>query len=166
MLIYRIESGISFFSDDVKVEAGYGPYGSRGVIRSDICQRSEDFRTINVHPIIQFMNEYGLLNFMHSECSMDIHPAPSSDKMLMKSMESKFDERGRPVRYALRDYHFGFNSIDQLKRWFNESARDRLFVSGYYVAIYEVTEYHEGETQCVFKKESAKLVDFLSCGEI
>lgn len=160
MLIFRVETCISLFGPDKRVPAGIGPYGTRDMMRQQLNRGYALYTLEEKEKIESYVRNRGLFLFSHKECKMDTHPAPTNDTMLMSSFESKGE---RPV---IRGYHFGFNSTEQLKTWFNESSRISLHLQGYYVAIYEVKEFHEGETQCIFMKETAELVGFKSCLEV
>ena len=161
MLIYRVETCISLFGTERKVQAGIGPYGTRDMMRHELGRREyTNEQILEKHAIESWVRNRGLFLFSHEECKMDTHPAPTSDMKLMKSFEDKGE---RPV---IRGYNFGFESTEQLKKWFNQNSRNNLHLQGYYVAIYEVAEAHVGDTQCVFMKEDAELVSFISCLEV
>lgn len=169
MLIYRVETCISLIGKDRVVSAGLGPYGTRDVIRHELGRREytkeqtliyTKEQTLEKHEIESWIRNNMLFCFSHEECSMKTHPAPTSDMKLMQSFE---DKEERPV---IRGYTFGFKDLNQLKSWFNENSRIRLHLGGYYVSIYEVAEVHVGDTQCVFRKENAELVSFISCLEV
>lgn len=158
MLMYRIETCISLINKDIIVKAGLGPYGTRSAMKvmrvthsEEIPQQAEELRS--------YVRNNKLFNFSHEECNMNTHPSPTCDQKLMDSLLAN-NER------VIRGYTFGFESVEQLKNWFSKNARTRLHLQGYYVSIYEVEQAHVGETQCIFMKEDAKLVNFLSCLEV
>lgn len=69
------------------------------------------------------------------------HPTPSSDSKL--GWES--------IRGSHR-YYFGFNTMEQLRRWlFEQKLIDELPNYDLAVSIYETDDYHIGDTQMVFK---------------
>lgn len=158
MKLYRIETCVSLVNDSVKIPAGYGPYGTRSslrVMRVRLDCEDQDVQEIELRDYVKSNN---LFNFHHLECTPDKHPSPYNDYELMQSLQMKND--------VIREHEFAFDSIEKLKNWFNEAARNRLHNSGYYVSIYEVESAHVGTTQCVFKKSEATLVDFISCVEV
>lgn len=161
MLIYRIETCVSLFGTDIKVPAGLGPYGTRDAMRSELRRGTyEMYFTGERAEIEAYVRNHMMFLFFHKECNMQTHPAPTNDETLMKSFRDKGE---RPV---IRGYNFGFKDVHQLKNWFNRDSRISLHFEGYYVAIYETEEAHVGDTQCVFMKDKAELVGFISCLEV
>lgn len=151
MLIYRVETCISLVGEN-NYNAGEGPYGGRTSIMAQLHPMKEQ-------ELIKYLRSTNYFKFHHNECDPESHPAPTSDPELMDSL-TKSESRS-----SIRDYIFGFKSLEQLKKWFDEEALKRLHSANYYVSIYETEEYHVGSTQCIFKRESAKLVNFISCIE-
>ena len=79
------------------------------------------------------------------------HPTPTDDIPNLKWVQ-------------IRDYHFGFESLDKLFEWFDCEETHNLFkVKGFQVSIYKVDSDNVkvGSKQVAFKRNLAELVDYL-----
>lgn len=96
------------------------------------------------------------------------HPDPSDDSLLVDRInmqirrEAEDDEHYRPVSMFSfimdRGYFFGFNSQDQLRRWFYaDEWLVKLDQNGFNLSVYEVPPQYVfvGHTQAVFLREKA-----------
>jgi hypothetical protein len=52
---------------------------------------------------------------------------------------------------VLHGYLFGFETIDQLRAWFNQGELRRLYNMGFYAVSYKTSEIHKGGKQCAFR---------------
>lgn len=102
-------------------------------------------------------NEYGggpyrvgeVGNSAHRSISNDYTPGPFTDP----------DHSGWARDNSIRDYYFGFKSIDAYKRWFSD--RKLLKEEGFHLAVYHVpaSAVRHGTKQSLFVKEKAKLIE-------
>lgn len=163
MLLYRIETCVSVFTDGFKQIESLGPYGTRSTL--NCCVRMESNYSIPakieaaVGKVRSYLYERQLFGFEHEFCNPNQHPAPYLDETMMENL-SKAGKSG------YRGLNFAFSSIEQLSDWFDDYARKQLHINGYYIAVYDAPEAYPGDKQCVFNKETAELVSFVSCLEV
>ena len=83
--------------------------------------------------------------FMESDCMSEkaIHPAPEDD--------SKLNEVWGCLDFdTSKNWHFGFSSYEQLKRWFYDNAK-LATIQGYIcLRVYQCEDVHVGYTQAIF----------------
>lgn len=174
MLIYRIESCINlvYTEKNIKIDTIMGPYNGQWLGRCAYNKLGKEVNKLNLNlhdsyvMETQIMDEFEIFlekheisNFDHKECSRLTHPAPWDDALLNASLDYHGDSIGEK-------HYFGFGTIEQLKQWFDSNSRKRLKNAGYYIAIYETKDYHIGDTQCVFVKDDAVLVNFIDLGDL
>lgn len=107
---------------------------------------------------------YSALEFEFDEY---IHPMPSSDDALMRSIQERgeYNECGS-LDYSMDDY-FGFSSLDQLKRWiYRDDWRSKLDAAGFHVSVYSAVGACIGDTQAVFLLHKSICVNQLRLTEI
>lgn len=89
------------------------------------------------------------------------HPSPDEDAAL-KDIWAEFQKDG-----THREWHFGFSDLRQLRSWiYRTEWRDELASFGMMISIYEVKNYHLGDTQCIFKWEDTKFIERFGFDEI
>lgn len=59
-------------------------------------------------------------------------------------------------------YIFGFESLEQLKEWFDKQTRKALSEVGYVIKTYEMDKCMKGQSQIAFNKFAAKPLTTLS----
>lgn len=78
------------------------------------------------------------------------HPPPNHDPMLRDIWEDLSDRR---------PYYFGFSSMEQFRRWFfDPEYLIRAQASGVRICIYQTDDFYIGDTQMIFRKETAKMI--------
>jgi len=84
----------------------------------------------------------------------DLHPAPDCDRILQKYFHL-FD--------CDTSYVFGFKSLDDLRRWFNDPIHLAANNEVLRIGVYSVPSYSvvDGQFQTIFKAEDAKLIEVL-----
>lgn len=81
------------------------------------------------------------------------HPLPDEDAMLRHAW-SVLQETHQSHMFL-----FGFSSIPQLRSWiYDERVVDSLGEAGFMLAVYSCEEYYLGDTQMIFRRETAELV--------
>lgn len=90
------------------------------------------------------------------------HPTPMMDSLLMSNLGYNDN---------MSSHHFGFGSVDQLRRWiYNDDWLRQLHNAGFILVTYDVPDEYVflGNTQCVFtkcfayKREEHSIVRFFS----
>ena len=67
---------------------------------------------------------------------------------------------------------YAFSSIELYERWFNEEERIELSLEGFTLNVYEIPDQFEneffvvGDTQMLFRKDKAQLVEKQSCSDL
>lgn len=81
------------------------------------------------------------------EYKQDYHPLPTADGIL----------------YVFEYDYFGFESLDQLDKWFDITDRKYLKKHNFNVSCYEVDDHHVtvGGTQLVFHLARASLIEII-----
>lgn len=79
--------------------------------------------------------------------------------------------RSEGWRRRLGDDSFGFQSLEQLRAWFDDDLLDLLSTAGYSVSVYDAEPSWASSTQCTFLKEDEDFVgildlDNLDCGSL
>ena len=93
------------------------------------------------------------------------HPAPAYDTELVDQIRSNTSLLETHDPYIInttiqREYEFGFKSIEQLKRWvYNKDWRKMLKDEGFVVSHYVSYDAQYGDTQAVFHKSEADLIE-------
>lgn len=85
---------------------------------------------------------------------MNGRPSPHFDRKLLSNIE---DEEGN---FYIAKYHFGFVSLIQLFKWFENVDREQLSEIGFTISVVQVPDEHvfEGYKQCCFDKKFARVV--------
>lgn len=90
------------------------------------------------------------------------HPNPLEDAALFPTwVEIGYEDRSK--------WNFGFVDLAQLRNWiYRQSWRDELKKHNFMISIYEVDtkNFHAGDTQCIFIKTNATLIERFSFDEI
>lgn len=114
--------------------------------------------------IYRIQNEYGEGMYTGPSCDASSsmhehrHPLPSDDAALK--------DKWINLKNATH-YKFGFSSIEQLKFWiYKLKWRKELAKAGYCVYIFETDDFLIGDTQAVFVKDTATLVETISLTKI
>jgi len=85
------------------------------------------------------------------------HPVPSDDDKLMRALGEK----------SYRGLFFAFASLEQLKFWIHrDEDREALSADGLRVFVLQARDVWVGDTQCVYDKDHATVVDDLCLTEI
>ena len=94
------------------------------------------------------------------------HPPPVNDTELVERIRSNTCvllgcREIYTINTAIKDaYEFGFKSIEQLKRWvYNKEWRQMLKDEGFFVSHYVSYDAQYGDTQAVFHKADADLIE-------
>lgn len=91
------------------------------------------------------------------------HPPPHKDAKLKKAWGKLCDG---DWSYK-SSWSFGFSTIEQLKNWIYQTEwREILTNLEYYVVSYNAKEYHFGDTQAIFRKETANRLEVKTLLEI
>ena len=145
MFVYRVELKLSGMNQQC---THVSPYNNTPI--------SEDMREyINEQPDMfykRFSHEFDDWEELHDRC-----PPPSVDKILCNKVERRND-----------DYFYGFESIEQLCKWFNRKEREALNWSAFYVSVYDVDneDVVVGDKQVIFKIKNSQLVNAIFLGEL
>jgi len=93
-------------------------------------------------------NEHGL-NFREHQ----MLPGPLNENWVTDDIQA--------IRRNYREYHFGFESIRALVKWFNRKWRKAMHIGGFKILVYEVppTLVVIGSRQVIFNKEASLLVE-------
>jgi hypothetical protein len=99
---------------------------------------------------------------IHSMQSVENHPCPNEDAAL----SSIWYEICKDWEFK-NDWHFAFSDLRQLRNWIYKAEwRYELAAAGLKISVYEVTHYHLGDTQCIFKWEGSQLIERFGFDEI
>lgn len=106
------------------------------------------------------MGSYPRYTYEMTEASN--HPNPLEDAALFPVwVELGYKNRSK--------WNFGFVDLAQLRNWiYRQSWRDELKKYHFMISIYEVDaeNFHAGDTQCIFIKKNATLIERFSFDEI
>ena len=136
MKVYRIESNFSFTHNK---QCGIGPYDARSSVR----EKTEEIK--------KFMRDHAIFSYSAPCCSSENNPSPEND--------------GLPKDFE-KGFFFAFQNVEGIKAWFDNYQIKKMARAGFYIAIYETNDFIEGNSQVIFKKKDASLIDFLSLAEI
>ena len=79
------------------------------------------------------------------------HPEPDEDDLLAPVLISKSGGSEHIAWYALRNYYFGFSSVEQLRRWIYQDEWLRgLHNDGLVITVIESDDVLLGHTQAMF----------------
>jgi hypothetical protein len=98
-------------------------------------------------------------SYMYEMTEIKNHPCPYEDAALAPIWKHLDDSRS---------WNFGFIDLAQLRNWiYRQSWRDELS-NTMKISIYEVDakDFHTGDTQCIFKKHNATLIERFGFDEI
>lgn len=92
--------------------------------------------------------------------SSDRHPSPDQDAALSGPWYAlPYEQR--------KYYYFGFSTIAQLKSWiYQQNWRAKMDRAGFRVVVYDTTDYLIGDTQAVFRMQTASTMQELRLTEI
>jgi hypothetical protein len=98
---------------------------------------------------------------IYSMQSASNHPTPEEDAAL----RDNWYKISRANTH--REWYFGFSDLKQLRNWiYRTEWRDELTARGLKISVYEVTHYHIGDTQSIFRWEDAKLIERFGFDEV
>ena len=112
------------------------------------------------------MYAYRDVNYDQPECIYNMqdsmrHPSPDEDAALSR-LWAEFSGDG-----THREWSFAFTDMNQLRNWIYKTEwRNELAKFGLKISVYEVTHYHLGDTQCIFKWEDTKFIERFGFDEI
>lgn len=82
------------------------------------------------------------------------HPVPHDDKGISEVMKKKNLKRWE----FPKNFFCGFESVDQLVKWFSPKELITLMLRGYIIQAYETKHYIIGEKQAIFILEKSNKV--------
>lgn len=119
--------------------------------RKELCFRVAHHDGTGMYAM--FRND--LTNIVEGEV-LTKHPPPWADDKLCSAWDALYNDE---IANEYRQYYFGFSSMEQLRRWlFNSELNQKMHEAGLRIHIYQTDDYHMGDTQMVFRKETAILI--------
>lgn len=113
--------------------------------RRELC-----FRVENADGIGMYRYRIGSVGSMQDG---QRRPMPYEDAMLRTAWIRLADDMQQSY------FRFGFSSVAQLRNWIHdERILADLAEAGFMLAVYSCEEYYHGDTQMIFRHETAELV--------
>ena len=105
------------------------------------------FRIEDIFECGPYCRNHIIRHNVHGIRSQKIRPAPWNDG----------------ISYYSKDHYFGFQNLEELKRWFTQKDRKSFRKNKYRICVYEVKEKHLiiGKKQVAFIKNKSKRKEIL-----